>query len=394
VSFLTAALYGLGAFGQGRQQRTQNQLAQQQQQQQAAYDQAQIAAEQARTRDERTQNQLDPATGQFRPYIPPRPLTQVFPNNHGKAPAQGSPEYAQAHVALLYSQANDAERGGYPVTAANLRAQARDEALNTNTLANAAFTSGAKTANTLADAGLANARAKAAATAQQTALQIAGMNNQGRLAIAGAQIQGRFAVANLNDATRVNVANLDVAGRQAVTNLAGAYHLKGLSDEDAWREALAKYNDAMRVYGKDVQTNPDAPIPQFQEPAPSGQPITINVGGVPQLVPGGNGVVTLPSPLDGKLPATLPPPGKLIAPGVTQPVAGASLATGAPGPSAAPTQANVKRFTDLALNQLHLGRSLSEVQHGIAKLVQRGTISQALANRVLQALKTQWGQGF
>jgi hypothetical protein len=122
VSFFTALLDAAGSYGQGRQQRLQNQQYQQTLDQNQQYRQAEEArqdsqlaiqqAAEARAADAAQRNKgIDPATG--KPFLLPPALSQVAPGNKGKAATD-----AQT-LAHLYAYANWLTQNGQTDLAAS-----------------------------------------------------------------------------------------------------------------------------------------------------------------------------------------------------------------------------------------------------------------------------------
>jgi hypothetical protein len=122
MALLTALAAAYGGWGQGRQQRTQNQQEQERLNQQQAYQNAELTLDQQRAQREQdiyTRNRgIDPATG--KPFVLPLPLTQARPNNKGK----GGPATDQETLTLLYAQANHYYQTGQT----DLAAQTMDRA--------------------------------------------------------------------------------------------------------------------------------------------------------------------------------------------------------------------------------------------------------------------------
>jgi len=129
MAFLTALLGAAGGFGQGRLQRQQTDLDKQRQADTHAYEQAQTDAERAHVgieqqeeaaKQQATQRNLgiDPITG--KPFVIPKPLTQVAPNNKGRA---ATPEQLYQH----YSNLARYYVGTGQTDAANLAAQQASE---------------------------------------------------------------------------------------------------------------------------------------------------------------------------------------------------------------------------------------------------------------------------
>lgn len=118
MSFFTALMDAYGGYGQGRQQRFQDQQQQtqtQQAQEQITQQQTQTDIEQQKwdqARKQLLQQQgIDPATGQ--PYVLPGNLTQARPNNQGK----GGPATPEEQLALYLRRAQWFRQHGQPDTA-------------------------------------------------------------------------------------------------------------------------------------------------------------------------------------------------------------------------------------------------------------------------------------
>jgi hypothetical protein len=127
MSFLTAVLGGIGAYGQGRQQAQQFNLQQQTAQQELAQRQAEMGLEQAKWKEAARQNLAnrgyDPSTGQWNQttgeyegahrFVMPQPLTRVVPGRVG-AHYQTTPQDYINHynsLANWYMQTGQSDLG-------------------------------------------------------------------------------------------------------------------------------------------------------------------------------------------------------------------------------------------------------------------------------------------
>jgi hypothetical protein len=305
MALLTALLTGYAGYGQGRQQRLQNQQEQQRTASETAYQNAEIEQEKARTAAEQKTTALNATEQGYDPNtLKPLPLT----GKYAKIPQNATYDDIATITARNYAQAieqNDPQGIEYWGKAAATIPRGYGE------VTNAQFTAGPKTA-------LAEAQTKAMNDLPARAREIAAGHDAATLQRASMQMANSQALARYNYGARWNLAQL-----------AGAYRLQGYDENNAARAAIADYEGQIRVQlgnaqvqGREFDTEyndaaragsssyPKAPSGAVQPVPPVNVPINIT------LPPDRGAFQGPPPPVGGGTPGTpfasapprLPPP--------------------------------------------------------------------------------------
>ncbi|MDB5094139.1 MAG: hypothetical protein JWO85_2240 [Candidatus Eremiobacteraeota bacterium] len=209
---------------------------------------------------------------------------------------------ASDKIGYLSKRADAAFAAGDMEVVHAAQAEATAIGLNEQRLANADYTSGARTDLTRSTIGVNDARitllkaqAKATADLPARARAIAAGHDQAAWQRATAQINSRAEIAQYNGVLRTNLAQL-----------AGAYHLQGMDYAAATRAAVDQYNQLQSDYRQQMTPaaqltrDPNAPAPQMPQlqypPAPT---INYNLAPLPML-PGATPPTTMLDPRTGQ----------------------------------------------------------------------------------------------
>lgn len=264
MSFMTSLGNLAEGFVQGEQVKDQRAY------QQALLKQQQEQSDEQKKLDAATlRNQgVDPATGQPLPFNVPKSLSQIIPGNGGNAQPTAD-DYVKHYLGL----AAEAVRQNRPDLAQEYSTIAQQWGLGAERSATAQYTLEGRLP-------LAQAQAAAERDLPQRAREIAGENNSARLEIEAQRLKNSQLLAQYNEQSRY-----------AIAQLAGAYHIQGIQDQDAIRQAVAEYQAQTRQYMQG--TSPQAQILNPQGAAalgaqgmPAFPSITINTGqpgGLPPL---------------------------------------------------------------------------------------------------------------
>jgi hypothetical protein len=296
MSFLTALLGAAGGYGQGRQQRFQNQEDQQRLASDTAYNQAQIDEEKAQTAAETKKAQLDAAEqGYDYGTLKPLPLTGKYEKVPPNATPQQLAEIAQRNYVAAINQQDAQGIATWGPAAKQLPG-------GFSQITNAEYTAGPKTDLTEAQAGwwkqrhgevmaALKAREAEAGAAQAGLMQRAYLSAKTRTDIAGRSDDEREAIAMQTALNLATYHNEDQAYRAAVdeANRSDAQNLA------VWKE---QNQSAARTGGQLSAPPTMAPIVIPQ--AGNSTPVTINI-----VDPRTGQVKTVTAP---RLPPPPPPP--------------------------------------------------------------------------------------
>jgi len=375
---LAAALYG--GYGQGKQQKYQDQLAQQQQEQEATYQSEQTEIERERLAQEA--RQLAATNRQYGLDENGNPIPLPVPQG-------GAPKPIPLPVGQKGAPATADQMANYyaDVAAQNLQlfhdtgdARYLDAAKEYDQLSQAkGYLNVAKAGEATARASEAPsriqlnlARAQAARTAQQTAIKIAQGHDAASIQRAALSTQGAAWRAQLSANTRKAVAQYDRQSQWAIAQLAGAYHLQGINAEDATKQAIADFEGQVktnianaRPYPDTDTAPPEATVPPFQ----ALPPININVG-----TPG----------FAGALPPLPVPP--LVAPPAKTGTAGTQPSGGGASP------VEFKAYLNFAQNAVKRNWTAHDIRQRLNDLVTQGKLSAQQARQIEQQTSLPSGQ--
>jgi len=328
-------------------------------QQELAFQQQQIAAQnQAAGRG--PDGQLLP------PLAIPKSLSQIIPNNHGVLPDFGTQQ--QAKVEHFQNMAALAIQQGRRDLADFYQGQARDAALNANSLANAGYTSGIRTALGQSQIDVNQQRAELLKAQTNAAWDLP----QRQRDIATGHDAAATQRARLAIQSRQEIAQYSGAVREWVTTVAMQRYLQNGDAQRATQMAIAELNDRTRVYlqktnPKSVLLDPnssvDASDPTLQPPQPGAPVFNYNVTlpSFPSFPGGGSGAPSATTPQTG---------------GAQQPVPAASDPT-------------ITKYVSFAKQALAAKKTPHDIRATLNQLVARGEITQQQAQTIEQQVGAQ-----
>lgn len=338
MSFLTAALTALGGYGQGRQQRTQNQEEQQR------LDIERENAESQRSYETQQTTALQNTNDQ---YQQSRAFEKglKYPANWAKMAPADQYNYLQVRYNNAIA-AGDTDAAKETLDQMNSLPRAGYEFANTQ------YTLQGKLP-------LAEAQTKAENDLPGRIRYVAQQHTQAEVEVAAQRFAGQKWLAQYNYGARWNIAQL-----------AGAFRLQGYSEQDAARAAQDYYNGQVKEYTTGMNPEQSLLNPNYVQPsapdypggAPGGPGTTVNVYGA--------GIGQPPPPVNPQAGPGVPSGGGQ--PGT--PVQGA--------PPAAQQKYSAPQTLKFASDALKAGTPKTQVYAKLKAMVQSGQITPQAANGV------------